>query len=192
VTSLRAINSTAVSLSASAGVLNSEQKNDFDSFAQGHSGRMARHLYTHMKEGDRAKGIQEITDQMNQHFKRTDNENEDEEGKNYDSEEGSNYDMLNCDNLNMSPKKKMKFDVEKIDDWGLDHVDCNVNSRRIRWSLFEKRYILNFINKHSDLYDKYDQCLQSIWQADSAVRRQFHRKHINTSSCLRDAIRILL
>lgn len=194
VTSLRAINSTAVSLSASAGLLNSEQKIDFDSFAQGHSGNMARQLYTHMREEDRAKGIQKITDEMNQRFKSTEKDDEDEGNRNRQvSEEKDSYmSPINktADIPLMSPKKRMKYEVEKINDWGLDHLDCGVNARKIRWSEFEKQYISTFIERHSHLYDKWDQCLQSIWQADATIRRQFHLKHIGGSSGLRDAIRI--
>jgi hypothetical protein len=191
VTSLRAINSTAVSLSASAGLLNSEQKMDFDSFAQGHSGVMARQLYTHMKEDDRAKGIQVISDQMNQQYKRKKTEDVDEgDVQNYESD--TNATPINkTENLHMSPKKRMKsVDVENMDDWGLDHIDYNVMSRKIKWSDFEKQYISTFIESNSHMYDKWDQCLQRIWQSKGEVRRQFHLKHIDKSSRLRDAIRI--
>ena len=156
---------------------------DYDLFAQGHSGIMA-----HMREDDRAKGIQAITDQMNQHFTKS-TENEDKNEVNINSDTNTAAPTITADILHVSPKKRTRCEVEKHDDWGLDHIHFNAKSSKIKWSEYEKQYISNFTDKHSSLHDKWDKCLQNIWQADGSVRRQFHLKHISKSSNLRGAIR---
>ena len=199
---MRAINSTAVSLSTSSGILNGEEKKNYDEFAQGHSSNMARQLYTRTTENDRANGIQKITDSINEQYTNTDNVSDSEtESDNEDSyqpfcatvqsiSDENTAGRREVDSHVLSPKKRMQKEVVTWDDWGLKHADFGVFNRKIKWSEYEKNYISTFIGAHSHVYDKWDKCLQSIWQADAVVRHQFHVKHIVQSTGLRGAIRV--
>ena len=217
---MRAINSTAVSLGASAGILNGEQKSCFDLHAQGHSSHMARQLYTHMTENDRAKGIQSINDNLHKHFKEVKNNNlnihfergqyvnNDDGDDDNDNDAGDSRGVSYGSITHMSPSERIistnersithqqyinpdaKYEIEEMNDWGLDHTDFNAVTSKIKYSDFEKQFISNFIDKNSSGFDKWGQCLRYILRADATVRRQFHVKHIQKAQGLRDAMRV--
>jgi hypothetical protein len=200
-TSMRAINSSSVKSLTDAGIMRPELKAGFDKHAQGHTSRMALRLYTNISEKEKARNIVKVNDLLNEECSNCecDYSSSDESSENDDSDDNvdnsadsaANKRSFNAsDSLFMSPKKRMKHDAECFTDWGVDHILFGKTSGKIRWTTYEKNYIKQFVDEHSDVFDKFDQCLKSIWQADADVRRQFHINHIENSSALRDAIRV--
>jgi outer membrane protein OmpA-like peptidoglycan-associated protein len=64
VTSLRAINNTAVKNAAAHGDLNDTQLDEYNIECQGHTTRMGKKAYNHSVEPDRAKTLQQINDSI--------------------------------------------------------------------------------------------------------------------------------
>ena len=65
VTSLRAINNTAVRNACAQGHINHNQLEEYDIECQGHSTAMGKKAYDRSREGDRAKNLQSINDLIN-------------------------------------------------------------------------------------------------------------------------------
>lgn len=209
VTSLRAINNTAVNNACAHGHINDSALKDYNTECQGHSTRMGKKLYDHSKEPDRAKTLQQINDLIIK--KCQDSVDSDDAysgvGSDVDSDDDTNLlfrekrkrDIDNENNGNdMTPtpkKKKISNDEQLLakyeGDWGKKHPCYGSNALRIKWSPFEKDYIKAMVDIHppSKCYI-WRHCLDSILNTnDENVRHQFHVQHLNVVK-LKDAIRV--
>jgi hypothetical protein len=218
VTSLRAINNTAVQNAAALGHINDNQLDDYNRGCQGHNTRMGKKAYDYSREQDRAKTLQKITDLINN--KCRDNADSDVEISSEGSDdeaissgEGSVSDSggrrrgdicrekrkrkednrSNAINI-LNKKKKLSGDeqlqVKHIGDWGKKHPCYNTNALKIKWSPFEKDYIQSMFDKHPHKHNVWRHCLDSILNTnDENVRHQFHVTHLTVVK-LKDAIRV--
>ena len=87
--------------------------------------------------------------------------------------------------LSQTPPRALTFE-----DFGLDHVDCSRDeTANIAWSADEVDYVKQFQSTCKSR-DVFRLCLDSITSnPNSNVRRMFHKKHIRSSSTLRDGVK---
>jgi hypothetical protein len=210
VTSLRAINNTAVKNATAHGDLNDTQLDEYNIECQGHTTRMGKKAYNFAREIDRAKTLQNINDMINKKYQERVYSDSDSDS---DSDE-SGEEELDGDDVQLSRKKRKRDEnigsiedkvISKIikvndcdkqlisnhSDWGKKHPFYEVDSRKIKWSPFEKDYIQAiYDNKHLSQHNVWKQCLDSILNTnDENVRQQFHISHL-TLVKLKDAIRV--
>jgi hypothetical protein len=97
VTTLRAINNTAVKNAAAHGVLNHTQLEEYNIECQGHTTRMGRKAYDTSLETDRAKTLQHINDTINIKYReKLGNENVDHSGGSDISSDDDTSDVELC------------------------------------------------------------------------------------------------
>ena len=216
VTSLRAINNTAVKNAAAHGDLNDTQLDEYNIECQGHTTRMGKKAYNHSVEPDRAKTLQQINDSINkkygQNFYSSRDEVSSSDGGDGDSDGDSNEEDISnvaqiCvrkkkrdesyvsmeDNIIINKKKKFSGDEElknNHDDWGKKHPFYGKESRKIKWSPFEKDYLQAIYDKHRHNHNVWRHCLDCVLNTnDENVRQQFHMSHLTVVK-FKDAIRV--
>jgi hypothetical protein len=200
VTSLRAINNTAVRNACAQGHINHNQLEEYDTECQGHSTAMGKKAYDRSREGDRAKNLQSINDLINNKC------NESFDSGDAESEDNTSEEMQLCrekrkrdEDYNSSSmihkKKKVSSDVQLQEkhsgDWGKKHPCYDKKVLKVKWSSFEKDYIQALFDKYpSHKHNVWRHCLDSILNTnDENVRQQFHVSHLELVK-LKDAIRV--
>ena len=213
ITSLRAINNTAVKNAAAHGDLNDTQLDEYNIECQGHTTRMGKKAYNFSREPDRAKTLQKINDMINKKYKSDVCNNNigscDDDGE----MEAYTIEDINADACRIKrkrdendsreeelhtsmKKKKLSTDEELIEkhkgEWGKQHPCYDKVSLKIKWSPFEKEYLqaIYDVQRHSKKRNVWRHCLDSILNTnDENVRQQFHISHLMLVK-LKDAIRV--
>jgi hypothetical protein len=181
VTSLRAINNTAVKNAAAHGYLNDNQLDEYNIECQGHNTRMGKKAYNHSRERDRAKTLQNINDLINKkclenvdsdddsgggesNVHLDDNDTSDEEVELLRKKRKRDERDIHCkhnENHSTLKKKKLSSDdqlqAKYVGDWGKKHPFYGSNALKIKWSPFEKDYI-------KDMVDKYPASKTHVWR----------------------------
>jgi hypothetical protein len=200
VTTLRCINTTQVKICATENEINSEQSDVFHTESQGHSRETANRLYTYMRQPNTAAVLADVNSALN-------NRRQDDtvmfatcEGEaEVNNESGSTYHLRNtpstppnnggsCSHSTIGGLLPMK--LQMYDDFGLDHVDHGkAESGNITWSNAEVAYIMQFKSTCTER-SVFRLCLDSILSNPNAdIRRIFHKKHLRSSSILRDGVK---
>jgi hypothetical protein len=201
-TELRSINSTEVKLKARKNEISSESVQIFNNSNQGHCSATADRIYHRENLKSVTESLQATVDVICE--------------KTYDHEKPlavikKEEVDLNKEIINMAKRKiveeeseltyennekeeivekKRKIIEQVYHDWGLDHADYKNNALRTKWSEFEKNYIKSYVLKIPlNTTNKWELCLNHILNSDENVRRQFHIKHIQNATGLKDAIR---
>ncbi len=121
VTSLRAINNTAVQNAVAHGELNDNQLDEFNKECQGHSTKMGKKVYSYITKKDRAKTLQIITDQINQkHLNKADSS----------SDDCSSDDSSICNNVQDINKKNRLRDQQNDDNIKGKKNDEDINKKK--------------------------------------------------------------
>jgi hypothetical protein len=188
VTTLRAINNTAVQNATAHGELNDTQLDDFNKECQGHSTKMGKVAYNYIRKKDRAKTLQIINDQINQKY----NDNFSDTSSNC-SNSTSDSDFSDSDFTNNQNEKKqinvIKHLKKDYNDWGEKHSHYQSNSNKIKWSDYEKEYIKMIYDQYPNVKNIWKLILDTILNAeDENVRKEFHIKHLNAVK-IKDALR---
>jgi len=201
---------------AAHGDLNDTQLAEYKIECQRHSTRMGKKPYNFSREPDRAKTLQQINDMINKKYqvKKNDNcnsatidviheNNAGIDGNNFEeSEYDISIDAQHCvkkrkrdENYgHIEEKKNLSYGdeilIDNHDDWGKKHAFYEIESVKIKWSLFEKDYLQALYDKNRHKHNVWRHCLDSILNAnDENVRQQFHKSHLAVGK-LKDAIRV--
>lgn len=208
VTSLRAINNTAVKNAAAHGDLNDTQLDEYNIECQGHTTKMGKKAYNYSVEPDRAKTLQQINDRINKKYRENvysksdevsssssdgDSEEDDEETQVTVKKRKRGESYLSMEDDMIAKKKKVSGDEElkkNHDDWGKKHPFHGKTSLKIKWSPYEKEYLQAIYDKHRHNHNVWRHCLDCVLNTnDENVRQQFHMSHLTVGK-FKDAIRV--
>ena len=213
VTTLRCINTTQVKICATENDINSEQSEVFHTESQGHSRDTANRLYTYMRQPNTAAVLADVNSVLNNRrrqgdtvmFASAEREGSSDEGEGEVVESRRAYNNFgntpstpNGGTIGATGTSKRSTAVGPLkpttlpmfDDFGLDHIDYDkAESGNIIWSDAEVEYIKQFKSTCTER-SVFRLCLDSILSnPNAAIRRTFHKKHLRSSSILRDGVK---